>query len=119
MLIVAANVKATVLAWILLTFPVTSGILTEKKNDPVLAIGQSCGVARSGVAQGPVFEAKVAELVELGFGREAVIQALTLDYLMEMKNRLLGFFWRLNNNYSFFQQYYYSLWGIIFILVIQ
>ncbi|KAJ6894898.1 hypothetical protein NC652_028594 [Populus alba x Populus x berolinensis] len=78
MLIVAANVKATVLAWILLTFQVTSGILTVKKNDPVLAIGQSCGVARSGVAQGPVFEAKVAELVELGFGRGAVIQALRL-----------------------------------------
>jgi hypothetical protein len=69
--------------------------------------------------QGTDFEAKVAELVELGFGREAVIQALRLDYLMEMKNRLLGFFWRLNNNYSFSQQYYYSSWGIIFILVIQ
>jgi hypothetical protein len=42
MLIVAANVKAKVLARILLTFQVTSGILTEKKNDP-LAIGQSSG----------------------------------------------------------------------------
>ena len=28
--------------------------------------------------QGPDFEAKVAKLVELGFGREAVIQALKL-----------------------------------------
>jgi len=28
--------------------------------------------------QGPDFEAKVAKLVELGFGREAVIQALRL-----------------------------------------
>lgn len=28
--------------------------------------------------QGPEFEAKVAKLVELGFGREAVIQALKL-----------------------------------------
>ncbi|XP_061983234.1 protein DNA-DAMAGE INDUCIBLE 1-like [Populus nigra] len=56
--------------------PVTSG-KTEKKNDPP-AMGQSSGVARSSVTQGPDFEAKVAKLVELGFGREAVIQALKL-----------------------------------------
>ncbi|KAI5572187.1 hypothetical protein BDE02_11G145700 [Populus trichocarpa] len=56
--------------------PVTSG-KAEKKNDPP-AMGQSSGVARSSVTQGPDFEAKVAKLVELGFGREAVIQALKL-----------------------------------------
>ncbi|KAJ6887449.1 DNA damage-inducible protein 1 [Populus alba x Populus x berolinensis] len=56
--------------------PVTSG-KAEKKNDPP-AVGQSSGVARSSVTQGPDFEAKVAKLVELGFGREAVIQALKL-----------------------------------------
>ncbi|KAG9448787.1 hypothetical protein H6P81_008752 [Aristolochia fimbriata] len=36
------------------------------------------GVLPSKPAQGPDFEAKIAKLVELGFGREAVIQALTL-----------------------------------------
>ncbi|KAG6755663.1 hypothetical protein POTOM_041496 [Populus tomentosa] len=56
--------------------PVTSA-KAEKKNDPP-AMGQSSGVARSSVTQGPDFEAKVAKLVELGFGREAVIQALKL-----------------------------------------
>ncbi|KAL3577366.1 hypothetical protein D5086_022649 [Populus alba] len=56
--------------------PVTSG-KAEKKNDPP-AMGQSSGVARSSLTQGPDFEAKVAKLVELGFGREAVIQALKL-----------------------------------------
>uniref|UniRef100_A0A6M2EHM1 UBA domain-containing protein n=1 Tax=Populus davidiana TaxID=266767 RepID=A0A6M2EHM1_9ROSI len=56
--------------------PVTSG-KAEKKNDPP-AVGQSSGVARSSVTQGPDFEAKVPKLVELGFGREAVIQALRL-----------------------------------------
>ncbi|CAK7323851.1 unnamed protein product [Dovyalis caffra] len=56
--------------------PVTSGT-TEKKNDPP-AGGQSSGVARGGATQGPDFEAKVAKLVELGFGREAVVQALRL-----------------------------------------
>ncbi|KAJ6894892.1 hypothetical protein NC652_028587 [Populus alba x Populus x berolinensis] len=56
--------------------PVTSGKV-EKKNDPP-AMGQSSGVARSSLTQGPDFEAKVAKLVELGFGREAVIPALKL-----------------------------------------
>ncbi|KAG5235946.1 ubiquitin family protein [Salix suchowensis] len=56
--------------------PVTSGE-AEKKND-LPAIGQSSGVAHSSVKQGSDFEAKVAKLVELGFGREAVIQALKL-----------------------------------------
>ncbi|KAG5235964.1 ubiquitin family protein [Salix suchowensis] len=49
---------------------VTSG-KAEKKND-LPAIGQSSGKF------GSDFEAKVAKLVELGFGREAVIQALKL-----------------------------------------
>ena len=93
-----------------------SSILTDSVYQP---IWMSIIVSSHICCQGTDFEAKVAELVELGFGREAVIQALRLDYLMEMKNRLLGFFWRLNNNYSFSQQYYYSSWGIIFILVIQ
>ncbi|KAJ6770834.1 hypothetical protein OIU79_021474 [Salix purpurea] len=56
--------------------PVTSR-KAEKKND-LPAIGQSSGVAHSSVTQGSDFEAKVAKLVELGFGREAVIQALKL-----------------------------------------
>ncbi|KAJ6417559.1 hypothetical protein OIU84_003311 [Salix udensis] len=56
--------------------PVTSG-KAEKKND-LPAIGQSSGVAHSSVTQGSDFEAKVAKLVELGFGREAAIQALKL-----------------------------------------
>ncbi|XP_011015645.1 PREDICTED: DNA damage-inducible protein 1-like [Populus euphratica] len=56
--------------------PVTSGT-TVNKNDPP-AGGQSSGVASGGATQGPDFEAKVAKLVELGFGREAVIQALRL-----------------------------------------
>ncbi|KAJ6724077.1 ASPARTYL PROTEASE DDI-RELATED [Salix viminalis] len=56
--------------------PVTSG-KAEKKND-LPAMGQSSGVAHSNVTQGSDFEAKVAKLVELGFGREAVIQALKL-----------------------------------------
>ncbi|KAF9673179.1 hypothetical protein SADUNF_Sadunf11G0121600 [Salix dunnii] len=56
--------------------PVTSG-KAEKKND-LPSMGQSSGVAHSSVTQGSDFEAKVAKLVELGFGREAVIQALKL-----------------------------------------
>ncbi|KAJ4833016.1 DNA damage-inducible protein 1 [Turnera subulata] len=56
--------------------PVASGA-TATKND-VPAGGQSSGVRSGGASQGPEFEAKVAKLVELGFGREAVIQALKL-----------------------------------------
>ncbi|KAL9345604.1 hypothetical protein Peur_060457 [Populus x canadensis] len=55
--------------------PVTSG-KAEKKNDPP-AMGQS-SVFSHICCQGPDFEAKVAKLVELGFGREVVIQALKL-----------------------------------------
>ncbi|ONH99473.1 hypothetical protein PRUPE_6G031700 [Prunus persica] len=54
--------------------PVTSGKADTSKNSP--SGGQSSGSARSNPTQGPDFEAKVAKLVELGFGRDAVIQAL-------------------------------------------
>ncbi|KAI9115669.1 hypothetical protein K1719_013338 [Acacia pycnantha] len=40
--------------------------------------GQSSGGASGGTSQESEFEAKVAKLVELGFGREAVVQALKL-----------------------------------------
>ncbi|XP_020422554.1 DNA damage-inducible protein 1 isoform X2 [Prunus persica] len=53
---------------------VTSGKADTSKNSP--SGGQSSGSARSNPTQGPDFEAKVAKLVELGFGRDAVIQAL-------------------------------------------
>ncbi|KAJ0103527.1 hypothetical protein Patl1_03729 [Pistacia atlantica] len=55
----------------------TSG-QTDKK-DSLLAGGQSSGITPgtpSDATQGADFEAKVAKLVELGFGRAAVIQAL-------------------------------------------
>ncbi|XP_008218960.1 PREDICTED: DNA damage-inducible protein 1 [Prunus mume] len=54
--------------------PVTSGTADTSKNSP--SGGQSSGSARSNPTQGSDFEAKVAKLVELGFGRDAVIQAL-------------------------------------------
>ncbi|KAH0997770.1 hypothetical protein GBA52_021634 [Prunus armeniaca] len=54
--------------------PVTSGTADTSKNSP--SGGQLSGYARSNLTQGPDFEAKVAKLVELGFGRDAVIQAL-------------------------------------------
>ncbi|KAG2678317.1 hypothetical protein I3843_12G140500 [Carya illinoinensis] len=57
--------------------PGTSGT-TDRSNNVVPLGGQSSGGSRGDVAQGPVFEAKVAKLVELGFGRDAVIQALKL-----------------------------------------
>ncbi|CAN4117827.1 unnamed protein product [Withania somnifera] len=50
----------------------TSG--ATEKTDP--AKGGPSGSSRGNATQGPEFEAKVAKLVELGFGREAVIQAL-------------------------------------------
>lgn len=50
----------------------TSG--TTEKTDPTR--GSPSGGAPGNLTQGPEFEAKVAKLVELGFGREAVIQAL-------------------------------------------
>lgn len=55
--------------------PGISGAMDKKNNVPA---GQSSGVARGNATQGPEFEAKVVKLVELGFGRDAVIQALKL-----------------------------------------
>ncbi|GLU23981.1 hypothetical protein SLE2022_399550 [Rubroshorea leprosula] len=49
-----------------------------EKNSHAQA-GQTSGGARGDVTQKPDFEAKVAKLVELGFAREAVIQALRLS----------------------------------------
>ncbi|KAK9269183.1 hypothetical protein L1049_000952 [Liquidambar formosana] len=54
--------------------PDTSGT-KEMTNNPRTG-GQSSGSARGDLSQGLDFEAKVAKLVELGFGRDAVIQAL-------------------------------------------
>ncbi|PRQ34995.1 putative DNA damage-inducible protein [Rosa chinensis] len=54
--------------------PVIAG--TTDKTKSVSTGGQSSGSARPDTSQGPDFEAKVAKLVELGFGRDAVIQAL-------------------------------------------
>ncbi|GMN59907.1 hypothetical protein TIFTF001_028992 [Ficus carica] len=57
--------------------PVTSGTASDSKK--VSTGGQSSGsAAHGGSTQGSDFEAKVSKLVELGFGREAVIQALKL-----------------------------------------
>ncbi|KAL5577745.1 hypothetical protein UlMin_019444 [Ulmus minor] len=55
--------------------PVASGATDSKQ---VSTGGQTSGSARGGTTQGAEFEAKVAKLVELGFGREAVVQALQL-----------------------------------------
>ncbi|WCJ32549.1 Protein DNA-DAMAGE INDUCIBLE 1 [Euphorbia peplus] len=56
--------------------PITSGTTDNKSN--LAAGGQSSGAARGNAAQGPDFEAKIAKLVELGFDRGSVIQALKL-----------------------------------------
>lgn len=40
--------------------------------------GQSSGPVGGGATQGPEFEAKIVKLIELGFSRDAVIQALKL-----------------------------------------
>ncbi|EXB51047.1 DNA damage-inducible protein 1 [Morus notabilis] len=57
--------------------PVTSGTAGDRKN---VSLGghSSGGATHGGSTQGSDFEAKVSKLVELGFGREAVIQALKL-----------------------------------------
>ncbi|XP_010252984.1 PREDICTED: DNA damage-inducible protein 1 [Nelumbo nucifera] len=57
-----------------------SGSIAEAsgtKNDGKLPTGgQSSGTPQTDPTQGPDFEAKVSKLVELGFGRDAAIQAL-------------------------------------------
>ncbi|XP_010487078.1 PREDICTED: DNA damage-inducible protein 1-like [Camelina sativa] len=50
---------------------------TEKKNNTV-ANSTSQQPKRQNTSEGPEFEAKIAKLVELGFSREAVVQALRL-----------------------------------------
>jgi DNA damage-inducible protein 1 len=47
-------------------------------NKNIATGGPSTGSAQADISQRPEFEAKVTKLVELGFGREAVIQALKL-----------------------------------------
>ncbi|KAI9185977.1 hypothetical protein LWI28_012627 [Acer negundo] len=52
--------------------------VTTDKSNTVPAGGQSSGATPGGAVQGADFEAKVAKLAELGFGREAAVQALKL-----------------------------------------
>lgn len=54
----------------------SSGSAAALSNAPAPSGGQSSGPARGGPTQGPEFEAKVGKLIELGFSREAVVQAL-------------------------------------------
>ncbi|KAK9100266.1 hypothetical protein Scep_023696 [Stephania cephalantha] len=68
------------------------GILDETcvskgKNDKEQSGGQSSGATRGSTPQPPDFEAKVAKLTELGFGRDAVIQRFSFS--TEMRSRLL------------------------------
>ncbi|KAF8391712.1 hypothetical protein HHK36_024021 [Tetracentron sinense] len=51
---------------------------TKEKNDILSTEGPSSGSIGGGSTQGSDFEAKVVKLVELGFARDAVIQALRL-----------------------------------------
>ncbi|XP_022734619.1 DNA damage-inducible protein 1 isoform X3 [Durio zibethinus] len=51
---------------------------TTEKNTNAQSGSQSSGGARGDVTQRPDFEAKVAKLVELGFAREMVIEALKI-----------------------------------------
>ncbi|XP_021288019.1 DNA damage-inducible protein 1 [Herrania umbratica] len=55
----------------------TTGI--TEKNPSLQSGGQSSGGVRGDVTQRPDFEAKVAKLVELGFARQMVIEALKLS----------------------------------------
>ncbi|PWA98953.1 ubiquitin family protein [Artemisia annua] len=54
----------------------SSGSAAALSNAPTPSGGQSSGPAHGGPTQGPEFEAKVVKLIELGFSREAVVQAL-------------------------------------------
>ena len=54
------------------------GVTLIKEQDLVIVFDWSKNFMWFIWLQGPDFEAKVAKLVELGFGREAVIQALKL-----------------------------------------
>ncbi|XP_077214754.1 protein DNA-DAMAGE INDUCIBLE 1-like [Tasmannia lanceolata] len=56
------------------SLPESSG--AKEKNDNTPTGSRSSGTTHSDPAHGPDFEAKIAKLVELGFGRDAVIQAL-------------------------------------------
>ncbi|KAI3889214.1 hypothetical protein MKX03_006446 [Papaver bracteatum] len=57
--------------------PETSGAKEVKDNMPTQ--GQSSGTSQGDVTQTPGFEAKVTKLVELGFSRDAVVQALRIS----------------------------------------
>ncbi|KAI3686157.1 hypothetical protein L1987_79830 [Smallanthus sonchifolius] len=54
----------------------SSGSAAERSNTPTPSGGQFSGSAHGGLTHGPEFEAKIGKLVELGFTRDAVIQAL-------------------------------------------
>ncbi|KAJ0748474.1 putative Ubiquitin-like domain, peptidase A2A, retrovirus, catalytic, UBA-like superfamily [Helianthus annuus] len=54
----------------------SSGSAAERSNTMTPSGGQSSGSAHGGLTHGPEFEAKIGKLVELGFSRDAVIQAL-------------------------------------------
>ncbi|KAI3986807.1 hypothetical protein MKX01_039781 [Papaver californicum] len=56
---------------------VPSGAKEVKDNIPTR--GQSSGTSQGDVTQTPGFEAKLAKVVELGFSRDAVVQALRLS----------------------------------------
>ncbi|KAH6768138.1 ubiquitin family protein [Perilla frutescens var. frutescens] len=51
---------------------------TSATTENISAPSGPSGNTRNNASQGPEFEAKVAKLVELGFGREQVVQALKL-----------------------------------------
>ncbi|KAI3820441.1 hypothetical protein L1987_07988 [Smallanthus sonchifolius] len=54
----------------------SSGSAAERNITPTPSGGQFSGSAHGGLTHGPEFEAKIGKLVELGFSRDAVIQAL-------------------------------------------
>ncbi|CAN8259517.1 unnamed protein product [Cochlearia groenlandica] len=56
--------------------PSVPSVFTEKKNNTVASPTNQ--PSRQNTSEGPEFEAKIAKLMELGFSREAVMQALRL-----------------------------------------